>query len=298
MQYPHVLSESLPVTQCSSQRKIQARRNVQILLFILICFRVLFFAEITQAEEAASMPEWPGSFSVVSFNVNAIDAEFPTLKKQFQRMGAIDLWGLSEVDPDWAPKLKQIFNEAQFDLVMGKSGREQRLAMIINKDKFSIVRFFELEEINPKGKVRAPLVAELKLKSSGLLFYLMVNHLYRSDNEARVMQAKQLNAWAATQKLPVIAIGDYNFDWSLKDGTRDVAFDEMAKGDVFDWIIPRKLVPTHCSRYESILDFVWVSGVAQKWQAQSQILFSHARYCPDTYQKSDHRPVKAIFLPQ
>ena len=38
----------------------------------------------------------------------------------------------------------------------------------------------------------------------------MVNHLYRTKEARRHLQADLLNEWASQQQLPVIAVGDYN----------------------------------------------------------------------------------------
>jgi len=73
-------------------------------------------------------------------------------------------------------------------------------------------------DINVGGNVRAPLVAQLRLKPAGPEFLFMVNHLYRSNTEWRHEQARLLNAWARSQTLPVIAVGDYNFDWDVSNG--------------------------------------------------------------------------------
>ena len=40
-----------------------------------------------------------------------------------------------------------------------------------------------------------------------------VNHLARGNAELRQEQAKALRLWAADQELPIIGIGDYNFDF-------------------------------------------------------------------------------------
>lgn len=50
----------------------------------------------------------------------------------------------------------------------------------------------------------------------------MVNHLYRSNNERRHAQAQGLNEWARSQTLPVIATGDYNFDWHFQTGDTQI----------------------------------------------------------------------------
>jgi hypothetical protein len=66
-----------------------------------------------------------------------------------------------------------------------------------------------------------PLVAEFQDTRSNLRFLFMVNHLARSDNDLRRDQGQRLNDWVRTQTLPVIATGDYDFDWSVTNGDQN-----------------------------------------------------------------------------
>ena len=58
-------------------------------------------------------------------------------------------------------------------------------------------------------------MARLRDKQSGVKFLLVLNHLARGDAELRQEQAKALRLWAADQELPIISIGDYNFDFDF-----------------------------------------------------------------------------------
>ena len=77
-----------------------------------------------------------------------------------------------------------------------------------------------------------------------------------------------LNAWAAKQQLPVVAVGDYNFDWDIANGAanHDLGYDLMTTQGAWDWVQPDSLVTTQCSgwpcRYDSVLDFVFTAGQA------------------------------------
>ena len=130
----------------------------------------------------------------------------------------------------------------------------------------------------------------------------MVNHLYRSRDAERHKQAQLLNDWAARQVLPVIAVGDYNFDWEVAGGKRmhDLGYDLMTEGGTWEWVQPAQLVTTQCSgwpcRYDSVLDFVFTAGAAREWRAESEIVVASGDF-PDDTTTSDHRPVLAQFWP-
>ena len=155
----------------------------------------------------------------------------------------------------------------------------------------------ELESINIGGNVRAPLIGHFRIRDTDQEFLFMVNHLYRSREGRRHEQASLLNQWATMQVLPIVAVGDYNFDWSVNSGEtdHDLGFDNLTENGVFTWVRPETLIRTQCSDQNSVLDFVFVAGPARQWQANSEIVFPETSYCPDDEATSDHRPVLARF---
>ena len=172
------------------------------------------------------------------------------------------------------------------------------MAIVFNDEKLELLGTHELHSINPGGSVRAPLVAQFKVRGTGIEFNFMVNHLYRSRADARHRQASQLNEWADSQEVPVIAVGDYNFDWEVEGGERDhdEGFDLMTAGSVFTWARPEELIKTQDSRYDSVLDFVFTSGEAKRWSGRSKIVVRDGDF-PNSDETSDHRPVVAWFEP-
>ncbi len=239
---------------------------------------------------------------VVGFNTESGDADPDVVADVIEVLDGVDLWGFSEVrNNSWASIFTEAAAEgegASFAMILGSTGGADRLLIVYNDDLLDLVRYFELEHINIGGHVRAPLVGEFTVTETGASFYFMVNHLYRSNEEARHQQAELLNDWADEQTLPVIAVGDYNFDWDVGDGENDhdAGYDNMVEDGVFAWIRPAVLVKTQCSpRFDSVLDFVFVSGNAQNWSGTSEILRREASYCNDTDETSDHRPVWASF---
>jgi hypothetical protein len=183
-----------------------------------------------------------------------------------------------------------------FAPILGTTGGGDRLLIMYNSDRFDVVRQFEPTDIDLGGNVRAPLVAHFRFKPSGPEFLFMVNHLYRTNTERRHEQALLLNQWARQQTLPIIAVGDYNFDWDVTHGdtVHDPGYDLLTGDGVLTWVRPPQLIRTQCS-FDSVLDFVFVAGAAQQWRASSEILAPEESYCPSDQSRSDHRPVLALF---
>ena len=251
---------------------------------------------------ASTVAAQTSSLQVVGFNVESGDASPTTLVNQISPIDGVDLWGFSEVDSaSWADMFETAAEAGEdgdpnFETILGSTGGRDRLAIIYNADRFELRETQELNDINPGGRVRSPLVVRLYDQETEQEFWFMVNHLYRSRAEARHQQATQLNAWAQEQTLPIVAVGDYNFDWDIPSNgvDRDQGFDNLIAGDVFEWIEPTNILKTHCSRrFNSILDFVFLANQPETWQATSEILFPEDSYCPDDRLQSDHRPVAA-----
>lgn len=248
-------------------------------------------------------PSGPVSMALIGFNVEsggsdpgvvAVDTVAPVVGEA--------IWGFAEVEDRAAaellvPAANDPGSNQDFRYVLGTTGYHDLLALAWDNALLELVSYVELDDINVGGTARAPLVGTLRDRATGLTFELVVNHLWRSDDAARHEQAQLLNAWGAEQTLPVVMIGDYNFDWDVVDGAadHDQGYDLLTAGGVFTWVRPPEpLLKTNCSGYNTVLDFGFVGGEAQTWPASAEILDQDPDYCrvldPETH--SDHRPVR------
>lgn len=247
----------------------------------------------------------PMSFTAVGFNVESGGSVVSIVADEtVAPVTGESLWGFNEVEDDAAARLLVAAagdsNDEDFKYVLGTTGWEDRLVLAWDDARFALESSTELDDINVGGTVRAPLVGQMRERESGLKFLFVVNHLWRGDEAKRHEQATLLNEWAQDQSLPIVMVGDYNFDWDLDDNTHDEGYDNLTEDGVFSWVKPDELFRTECSAsYNSVLDFTFVAGDAQDWDASAEILQPDDSYCAgfnrDNY--SDHRPVAATFTP-
>jgi endonuclease/exonuclease/phosphatase family metal-dependent hydrolase len=261
----------------------------------------------TNARTPISTPNRLGDpVQVVTWNIGLDKADLHVIARRIASFSGVDLWGLQEVNSRSAPPILAAAaadgENAKFAAIQGNAGDGLHLVAMYNSDRYTLLDWWELSAINTTGNVRPSLVLHLREQSSSLEFLFMVNHLYRSREGERHKQARLLNEWAAKQSLPVIAVGDYNFDWDVTSGARqhDAGYDLMTAGDRWKWVKPVSLTTTQCSgwpcRYNSVLDFVFTAGPAQQWRSESIIIVEPGDF-PDDNTTSDHRPVQATIWP-
>ncbi len=231
------------------------------------------------------------TFTAGGWNLESGGATIEGIGSVFPAVEGVSLWGLSETEAEWAPSLATMAGAEPFDYVLGTTGYSDRLLILWDPSVFEKVDEFEVEDVNLNGSLRAPLVVHLRVREGGREFLFMVNHLWRSDSEGRSEQAELLNAWVTSQGLPVIAVGDYNFDWSVTTDDHDPAYDKMVENGDWTWVRPDVLSKTQCSDYNSVLDFAFVSVEVLYWMPDSSILTPDAEWCPDDDTRPDHRPV-------
>ncbi|NIM11200.1 MAG: endonuclease/exonuclease/phosphatase, partial [Candidatus Aminicenantes bacterium] len=154
---------------------------------------------------------------IVSWNVQSGEAWTDIIAEQIADFQDIDLWGLSEVPPK-AEKdyiaAAGVGENSKFEGFMSKKGKDDRLLIIYNSNRFELLNKIELKELSFRNRVRPALGGLFEEKKSGKSFYFMVNHLYQSNKKQRHKQSRMLKKWALKNKeIPIIMVGDYNYNW-------------------------------------------------------------------------------------
>lgn len=234
------------------------------------------------------------------------------IAQQIAAKDDVDLWGLCEVLGQTAlDKFEKGAEEGEgsdFESLLSGTGGRDRLAIIYDTARFELLGVEELGMIQLSPGLRAPLVAHFRGRTTGTEFLFMVNHLKRggAQNPVRIEQARRLHEWARDQRLPVIAVGDWNMDYDVELGDlgvphRDRAYDELTRDGVWKWLRPEPLLKTNADPdFNTVLDFVFVANAPFGWFAESHILEReedrHAteNEFSDDDRESDHRPVDAI----
>jgi hypothetical protein len=239
--------------------------------------------------------------SVVAFNVESDGSSDFVIGEQLAASHDIDLWILTEVwDHKWPGRLAEAAGRADgmpYERVLGKTGRENRIMLLYRPDRLRLIETAELTDMPHGKREAAPLSAGFE-GPGGDSFDVVAVH-FSKNSKRRVEQAQALNAWAADRDRPALAAGTFFFDLPIGDPPGSVeAIAAMTAADHWRWLAPDEVVPTQCGRGERLDDFVFVSGTAESWTAESEIMFRQPNYCRENDRTSTFRPTFARFSPR
>ena len=237
--------------------------------------------------------------TLYSWNVESEGSDPRVIAKQLSETNRYDVYGLCEVLPESIELYTNAVGD-NYEAIASRSGRSDRLLIMYDAKKFERLQRLELDDINFEYRYRSPLVAHLKHKATGQQIMVMNNHLARGREEVRTRQAEQLVEWARNQNVPIIAVGDYNFDYVFKTRRGNDGFNAMMRDNIWQWVEPVELIDTNWfdnpsnpdgrDDYEgSILDFAFVAGAATEWNAECRVIVRPGDF-PDDETTSDHRP--------
>lgn len=236
------------------------------------------------------------SLKILAWNVESDGSDPAVIATQLQAWSDVDIVALTEVLPSEFTRFAGGRQEIHSD-----SGNMDRLLIAFNQERFELVQQIDLDEVN-NGRHRSPLIAHLRERSSGVEFMVMNNHLARGNAEFRQEQARKLVEWGRGRTIPVIAVGDYNFDFVFADETGNEAFKIFMRDGVWKWVRPEPLIDSNWFDGDgdgvddypgSILDFTFVAGPAFDWKVRSEVVVREGDF-PDDDRTSDHRPILTI----
>ena len=245
---------------------------------------------------------------ILMWNIESDGANYDVIADQLKSLGDYDIYGFTEVRPREWPAIRESL-DGRFDVWYSHSGGDDRTAFAIDRNRFDILEKKELKSfgkflLNP-GNYRSPHIYRLRDRATDVELLIMINHLARGRAELRQSQADGLHQWAQEQSLPIVAIGDYNFDYVYATERGNEAFNRFVRDDVWRWVRPDEPIDSNWFDGDgdgrddypgSILDFGFVAGAAKDWPATSRVIVRPGDF-PDDATTSDHRPVELIVTP-
>lgn len=269
---------------------------------LLACLFTLLSTSNVRAEETKS-------FAIIAWNVESPGSNHEVITKQLDTLPPFDILALSEVPESSAELFSQKWG-AESSL-LGTSGGQSRLFLTWNPNLFEVVKKDELKTIDDKGfgpgNQIAPLVVQLKHKSTGFDFNVVMNKLHRGSDVVRKTQAILFAEWGKKQTIPSIAVGGYNFDYDFKTKKGNAAFDAFLESKTWKWIEPKQWIDNNWADNDrdgkddypdSLLDFTFVTQwdkATTSVDITSEVIQRDGDF-PDSDQTSDFRPMRTEIL--
>lgn len=250
-------------------------------------------------------------FTALSWNVESGGADPAVVARQLGELPAATIFALQEVDGDDIGRYGNAIRQAHgksYRYFASWTGSSDRLVVAFDESKLRLMEWRELfrfgqHEMND-WRHRSPLVSLFEERATGARFFFVTVHLARGDAKLRTSQAAGLEAWASNTDSPMIAAGDFNFDYKFANRRGNAALAAMARSGVWQWAKPNKLVDTNWADSDgdgidnypdSCLDFAFYAGLPDGWQIASEVIVRPGDF-PDDERTSDHRPIFVTVL--
>lgn len=254
------------------------------------------------------LPKDPQAIKLLAWNLESGGSNPQTIAQQLAQLSGYDVYCLSEVEPSAFEQYRQALPPS-FVSIPSQTGDGDRLQILFDGKRFEKLRQKEMTHyqehtLNPRTH-RSPMYVHLRERDSGVEFLVMVNHLARGDARLREEQAVGLREWARDTALPILNLGDFNFDYHYPTEKGNDAFEAMLRDNVWLWVKPKPMVDTNWADRDgdgkdnypdSMLDFAFVSGAAKDWNPRCRIIVRPGDF-PDDGSTSDHRPLELIVTP-
>ncbi|USD59089.1 hypothetical protein J4N45_11155 [Vibrio sp. SCSIO 43140] len=239
------------------------------------------------------------SVTFIGYNIEAgykPDAELDTVLSLLDQLPATHVYALTELTASWSTAIAaHLGDNYHYVINQNVSDNADAMAIFYDAKRLKVEEAYE-RPFGVHKHERKMVYARFTDAVTNKSFAVVNNHFMRGrgpTNGDRQEQAKQLQKWVKGQTVPVIALGDYNFDLDVKTGQANPSYYLFTADNDWRWVKPSTLIKTGCHKgYNSILDFAFLSGEVRS--ATSEIMFPEASYCNDNKRKPDHRPIYAV----
>ena len=246
---------------------------------------------------------------LLGWNVESGGNDPDVIAAQLEALGHYHIVALTEVKRGNFGRYRDAVargGNSSYQFVASRTGGDDSMLIIYDQQRINLNDVQELFNVegnwmNDKNwRHRSPLIAKFYDRQERQMFFVMVNHLARGDETLRKSQAKGLRIWAAKQTLPVIAMGDMNFDYEIGTDEGNEGYDTFFEGGIYQWVKPAEMIDTNWADDNedgiddypnSILDFACVANGAKSWGGVSKVIVRAGDF-PDDEKTSDHRPVE------
>lgn len=280
-------------------------RQITILVFLFLlcgCERKTEIVSPVETPKAAANSD----LKILSWNIESDGNSPEVIAKHLKTFNGHSIVALQEVRPENESRYTTALGATKKSLI-SKSGRSDRLMIVYDTSRLELMSFSEPSSYQDHrlndGNHRSPLIAVFRDQITGKEFTFLTVHLARGKAKFRNEQAMGLREFARNSGMPMIAAGDFNFDYDFRTSKGNSAFVEMLRDNIWFWVKPEPLIDTNWSDRDndgkdnypdSMLDFCFVGNGVKEWSIECDVVVREGDF-PDDKKTSDHRPIEIRF---
>ncbi len=263
----------------------------------------LFLAYV--ASNSTNKENSDNQLRLVAWNIESGGSDPHVIAEQLQIFKDYHVIALNEVAVAGIEIYKKALG-SKFESFVSVTGANDRLAIYWDSSRFELLSQEEMDQYGEyrlnNGRHRSPIFVRLQDNVTGKRFIVMTNHLARRNEELRNEQAAGLREWARDSNESIIAMGDFNFDYSFKRKAGNASFSEFMKDGVWHWVKPNPMIDSNFSDSDgdgidnypdSMLDFVFLANGASTFKCRCSIVRREGDF-PDDETTSDHRATELL----
>jgi len=159
---------------------------------------------------------------VITWNVESGGAKPAVIAQQLAELPQSSIFTLQEVAAGDINRYGAAIRKAHgksYRYFASWTGRNDRLVIAFDESQLRLLDWREVFRYGDSDlndwRHRSPLICLFEHKDSRQKFYLVTVHLARGNAKLRKSQATGLRKWASRVRQPVIAVGDFNFDYNF-----------------------------------------------------------------------------------
>ena len=257
------------------------------------------------ASSSAIMGTSENQLRLVAWNIESGGSDPHVIAEQLKDFRDYQVIALNEVAVAGIEIYKNALG-SKFESFVSVTGANDRLAIYWDSSRFTLLAKEEMGQYGDyrlnNGRHRSPIFVRLHDRLTGKRFIVMTNHLARRNEELRNEQAAGLREWARDSSESIIAMGDFNFDYSFKRKAGNASFSEFMKDGVWHWVKPNPMIDSNFSDSDgdgkdnypdSMLDFVFLANGASTFKCRCSIVQREGDF-PDDETTSDHRATELL----
>ncbi len=214
------------------------------------------------------------------------DRQLPFITSQLSAPNPVDVYAFTEVQPNWMNALDNAADASgtPFGLVQTRAGRNQRIAVLFNEDRFELLGANEMTGVAYNENHRNPMAVTLFDRESGTRFEVVAVHLARGNGGRREVETDRIAERLRRAQDPVVLLGDLNFDCPpgrSPEGCDRAPYNNLVSGGGLTWVRPDVEGTTTCNpRYSDMLDLAFAGRGAELWGLRAAILDA-PRFCAE-----------------